>query len=111
MTIAIDFDGTICRSEFPTIKGQMPYVQAAMHKLHEAGHYMIIWTCREGNDLVNAINWLKDNDIPFDRINDNHESNIKMYNNNSRKISADVYIDDKNLGGFPGWEYVVAQLT
>ena len=44
--------------------------------------------------------------IPFDRVNDNHPDGIARHNNNSRKVYADVYVDDKQVGGLPMWQDV-----
>lgn len=104
MIIAIDFDGVLARTNYPVILGCMPYVREAMEQLHKEGHYLIVNTCREGAALVVAVNWLLEQGIPFDRVNDNAPDNILEYSNNSRKLYADQYIDDRNLGGFPGWK-------
>lgn len=103
MIIAIDFDGTICRGKFPAIDGQQPYAADTVNALYDAGHYIIINTCRSGEQLLEAINWMLNQGIKFHRVNDNHPEQTALYNNNSRKIFAHVYVDDKNLGGFPGW--------
>ena len=106
MIIAVDFDGTIARSVFPTILGEVPMAKEVINKLRGDGHYIIVNTCRAGKDLLDAVNWMLDVGISFDRINDNHPENIRLYQNNTRKINADVYIDDRNVGGFIGWEEV-----
>lgn len=104
MIIAIDFDGTICRGKYPAIEGAQPYAREVITRLHEGGHYIIIWTCRTGERLLEAVNWLLEQKIPFDRINDHHPDNLREYGNiGGKKIYAHCYIDDKNLGGFPGW--------
>jgi hypothetical protein len=103
MIIAIDFDGTICFDAYPGIGCIQPYAAETINKLHDAGHYIIINTCREGNLLNEAVNWLLDKGIRFNRVNDNHPDATKKYKWNARKIFADIYIDDRNLGGFPGW--------
>ena len=103
MIIAIDFDGTISRGKFPAIDGLQPYAKDVINRLFEAGHYLIINTCRSGEQCLEAVNFMLQQGIPFNRVNDNHPDQIAQYNNNSRKIYAHVYIDDKNLGGFPGW--------
>ncbi|MCQ2959519.1 MAG: hypothetical protein MJ198_04940 [Bacteroidales bacterium] len=110
MIIAVDFDNTIAITDFPRIFSPRPGVIEALHKLRQQGHYIIVWTCRCDNDLLNAINFMKENDIEFDRINDNHPDNVRTYGGNSRKINADIYIDDKNLGGFEGWYHVMETL-
>lgn len=110
MTLAVDFDGTIARSDFPEILGQQPYAGEALRELHEDGHYIIIWTCRGGKNLLDAINWLLEHNIPFDRVNDHSPENMQQYGKGSGKIYADVYIDDRNLGGFPGWLYCLEEI-
>jgi hypothetical protein len=47
-----------------------------------------------------------ENKIPFDRINDNHPDKITLFGNNSRKIYADIYIDDKSIGDIPVWHNI-----
>lgn len=103
MIIAIDFDGTISRGIYPAIAGLQPYAKETINRLHAAGHYLIINTCRSGDLVLEAVNWMLAQGIKFHRVNDNHPEQTALYNNNSRKIYAHVYIDDKNLGGFPGW--------
>lgn len=105
--LAVDFDGTIVRSNYPTITGVVPYAKEALTTLHQRGCYIIINTCRGGDDLVSAINYLLEHQIPFDRVNDNHPENIAKFQNNSRKIFAHCYIDDRNLGGFNGWRNIL----
>ena len=106
MIIAIDFDGTLCNSQYPALGRPMPGATKVMQELKDAGHYLIIWTCRTGDHLRDAINWLLEHQIPFDRVNDHSPENVAIYGEGGQKIYADVYIDDKNLGGFPGWYMV-----
>ena len=103
MIIAIDSDGTICRSPFPTIEGTMPGAKEVISRLHAGGHYIIIWTCRTGQNLLDAVNWMLKEGIPFDRVNDHNPDNLARYGDGGKKVYAHCYIDDKNLGGFPGW--------
>lgn len=103
MIIAIDFDGTISRGKYPAIDGLQPYAVDTINALYDAGHYIIINTCRSGEQLLEAINWMLHQGIRFHRVNDNNPDSTAKYGSNSRKIYAHLYIDDKNLGGFPGW--------
>ena len=49
-----------------------------------------------------AINYCKKNGLEFYAVNKNYPE--EEFNDSiSRKINADIYIDDKNIGGFPGW--------
>lgn len=79
MIIAVDFDGTLCESAYPSIGDVMPGAKKSLEELREKGHYIIIWTCRTGELLVNAINWLLEEGIPFDRVNDHDPENLAIY--------------------------------
>lgn len=103
MIIAVDFDGTIARSDYPDIKGEMPYAGEVLRRLHASGHYIILWTCRCGDRLLDAVNWLLEHKIPFDRINDHNPENVRLYGAGGNKVYTHCYVDDKNAGGFPGW--------
>lgn len=92
MVIAIDFDGTITdKNIFPEISKPKEYAFEAIKNIQAAGHKIILWTCRYGKSLEDAKNWLAKNNIKLDAYNEN------LYPLESRKIVADVYIDDKNV--------------
>lgn len=110
MVIAVDFDCTIAKTKYPTILGEVDGAREAMEQLHHAGHYIIIWTCRKGEHLISAINWLLEHRIPFDRVNASAPVDIERWGDEQRKIGADVYIDDKNICGFPGWGEVLIRV-
>ncbi|MCE8193180.1 hypothetical protein JFY65_03210 [Porphyromonas gingivalis] len=112
MIIAVDFDGTLFRDAFPAVGEVMPGAVDAMRALHRAGHYLIIWTCRYGDRLLDAVSALVAHGIPFDRINDHNPENIRQYGGEAgKKVYAHIYIDDKNLGGFPGWEVALKEIS
>jgi hypothetical protein len=111
MIIAIDFDGTLHAGRWPGIGIPMPYAIDTMCRLKADGHYLIIWTCREGLRQTEMINWLLEHAIPFDRVNDHAPANIQMYGNNTRKVYAHVYIDDKQVGGLPTWPEIYDYIT
>ena len=110
MIIAIDFDQTLHTAEWPLIGEPKPYAVHALKTLKEEGHYLILWTCREGQELLAAVNWMCQHEIPFDRVNDNHPDMIKRHNCNSRKVYADLYIDDKQLHWVSDWELILARV-
>lgn len=92
MVIAIDFDGTITEKNiFPDIAKIREHAAETIRNFQAAGHKCILWTCRYGQSLLEAINWLADKGIKMDAYNDN------IYSLESRKIVADIYIDDKNV--------------
>ncbi len=102
MIIAIDFDGTIVEHRFPEIGEPLPHAFEVMQALQEAGHKLILWTYRDGEDLKKAVRLCRENGIRFYAVN--HSKPNEDYDKYmSRKIYADIYIDDRNLGGFPGW--------
>ena len=103
MIIAIDFDETIVHSDVFKIKGLVDDAPRVIRKLYDAGHIIIIWTCREGVTKEDAKNTLWNHKIPYHYINENVPGQSVLYGVDCRKIGADVYIDDKNLYGFPGW--------
>lgn len=92
MVIAIDFDGTITdKNIFPQIGEPKEYAFEAIRNLQLAGHQCILWTCREGYYLDQAKEWLVKNGISMAFYN------FSPYQLQSRKIVADIYIDDKNV--------------
>jgi hypothetical protein len=106
MIILVDFDGTLHAGKWPEIGMPKPYCIEVMQKLKADGHYLIIWTCREGKQQTEMVNWLMEKSIPFDRINDNAPSNTERFGNNSRKVNGSIYIDDKQVGGLPTWNEI-----
>lgn len=106
MIIAVDFDGTLHTGEWPSIGEPMPWAADTMRQLKADGHYLIIWSCRERAEQTAMVNWLLEHDIPFDRVNDHHPAAIAKYGGDARKVSADIYIDDRQLGGLPGWDKI-----
>jgi hypothetical protein len=102
MVIAVDFDGTLCEHAFPGI-GEIKEIHKKVIEYirfqHKQGNTIILWTCREdieeGNFLTEAVEWCKKNDIPIDYINEYPMHGLKGFA--SRKVCADVYIDDKAL--------------
>lgn len=98
LVIAIDFDGTIVESRWPDVGQPLIGAIESIKKLHKRGHKIIIWTCRTGEPLDKAMRWLIANKVPYDAINANLPERIKAYRGDTRKVSADLYVDDKSLG-------------
>jgi len=94
MIIAVDFDGTLCVNEWPKIgRANMSTVDKLID-LRAAGHKVILWTCREGELLEQAVQWCILRGLEFDAVNENI---IKTEGKDTRKVWADVYIDDKHM--------------
>ena len=119
MIIAIDFDGTIARVDASyNILGEMPGAIDALHQLARK-HTLILWTCRGGASpdymgenlfLTKALEWLCEEGFEFTFLNENVHPLGANLDHFPRKVFAHVYIDDRNLGGFPGWDQVLEEL-
>jgi len=107
--IAVDFDGTIVESRYPKIGKPMMFAFETMKKLQEMGHPLILWTYRSGKYLDEAVEFCRDNGIEFYAINKSYPEE-EFDESISRKIAADIFIDDRNVGGFIGWGEVYRQL-
>jgi hypothetical protein len=110
MRIAIDFDGTIVEHKYPEIGKELLFAFETMKELQKQNHLLILWTYRTGKQLDEAIEFCRKNGVEFYAINRNYPEE-QWDGNASRKIQADVYIDDLNLGGFPGWSVVWQMLN
>lgn len=94
---AVDFDGTLCSNIYPKIGAPKDEVINKLIKLQSEGSILILWTCRTGKELEEASEWCEEKGLKFDYINENTEENVEKYEENSRKIIADYYLDDKSL--------------
>ncbi len=103
--IAVDFDGTIVDHEYPKIGKEKLFAFQTLKELEKMGARLILWTFRCGKELDEAVEYCRINGIEFYAVNRNYPEE-KFDENVSRKIDADIFIDDKNLGGFPGWSGV-----
>ena len=104
MIIAVDFDGTIVEHRYPSIGKELPFATETLKKLVEEGHRLILWTVREGRLLEEAVNFCRERGLEFYAVNRDYPEEEKGRNNHfSRKLKADLWIDDRNLGGLPDW--------
>lgn len=107
--IAVDFDGTIVDHEYPKIGREKLFAFRTLKELEKKGARLIMWTFRTGKELDEAVEYCKQNGIEFYAVNRNYPEEV-FDDSISRKIDADLFIDDKNLGGFPGWSEVWQQV-
>lgn len=104
MTIAVDFDGTIVEHKYPEIGEELPFATETLKMLIKDQHRLILWSVREGKLLEDAINWCRERGVEFWAVNKDYPEEKKEWNESfSRKIKADVWIDDRNIGGLPDW--------
>ena len=98
--IAVDFDGTLCINEYPRIGAPMETMidfLKLVHGRHDPNACKIVlWTCRTGGLLAEAVEWCETMGLKFDAVNENLPEIVEEFGGDSRKIYADVYIDDRN---------------
>ena len=110
LKIAVDFDGTIVEHQYPRIGKDLLFAFETMKELQKHGALLILWTFRAGVELDEAVEYCRSKGIEFYAINRNYPEEV--YDETiSRKINADVYIDDKNVGGFLGWSEIWQELS
>lgn len=100
MIVAVDFDGVLCEDAFPGIGTPHYDVIQLVRGVIDAGHEVVLWTARADDRLTEAVEWCEDYGLHFDAVNENAPSNRARYEaeypNGTRKVYADVYLDDKS---------------
>lgn len=110
LIIAIDFDGTIVEDGYPGIGKPRIFAFETLKKLQEDGHRLILWTYRSGIKLEEAVGFCTKNGIEFYAVNKSFAEE-QFDDTSSRKIYADLYIDDRNIGGVLGWGEIYQMIT
>lgn len=95
MVIAIDFDGTLCERAWPGIGRPRADIVLRAKQARQGGAKLILWTCREGELLEEALRWCEALGLRFDAVNENLPERTALYGNDCRKVDADEYWDDK----------------
>jgi hydroxymethylpyrimidine pyrophosphatase-like HAD family hydrolase len=108
-TIAVDFDGTLVEDKYPKIGKPILFAFDTLKKLEENGHRLILWTYRKGSTLDEAVEFCKDQGIAFYAVNMSFPNEI-FDPKFSRKINADIFIDDRNIGGLKSWGEIYNEL-
>ena len=93
--IAVDFDGCLCDNAYPAIGPPHWNIIAAAAAAQSSGAGIILWTCREGKLLQDALEACERWGLRFDAVNDSLPSWKEAFGNDSRKVGADEYWDDK----------------
>jgi hypothetical protein len=105
----VDFDKTIINSKFPGMGTPMPGAKEGLEELKRLGFEINILSCRtspevykheiDRTDQVRQMEqWMKDNNIPFDRVLNLH------------KPLADLYVDDCGVGFRGNWEKTIEEI-
>ena len=96
MILAVDFDGTLCADSYPEIGKANAELIEELKRRQSRGDKLILWTCRAEHFLDDAVVWCKNHGLYFDAVNDNVPETVELWGHDSRKISADIYIDDRS---------------
>lgn len=110
LIVAVDFDGTIVDDAYPKIGKTRIFAFETLKRLQQDGHRLILWTYRNGTKLQEAVDFCKANGIEFYAVNASFPEE-KFDDSRSRKIHADLFIDDRNIGGALGWGEVYQIIT
>ncbi len=94
---AIDFDGTLCENKYPDIGQPIQEVVDYIRSAQAEGNRVILWTYRVRDRLQAAVDWCAEKGIVFDAVNENLQEIVEYYGGDSRKVSADFYIDDRAI--------------
>ncbi|VBB45673.1 conserved hypothetical protein [uncultured Paludibacter sp.] len=105
MIIAVDFDGTIVTHEYPKIGKEIPFAISTLKKLQAEGHHqLILWSVREGVLLQEAVDYCRSRGLEFYAVNSNYpDAETGTIEKQARKLTVELFIDDRNLGGLPDW--------
>jgi hydroxymethylpyrimidine pyrophosphatase-like HAD family hydrolase len=103
LKIAVDFDGTIVEHRYPEIGKEILFAFDTLKALQKQKHLLILWTYRSGKELDEAVEYCRQNGVEFYAVNKSYPEEEFNENFSSRKIEADIFIDDRNIGGMLGW--------
>ncbi len=103
LKIAVDFDGTIVEHRYPEIGKEILFAFDTLKALQKQKHQLILWTYRSGKELDEAVEYCRQNGIEFYAINNSYPEEEFDEDFSSRKIEADLFIDDRNIGGLLSW--------
>ena len=109
--IAVDFDGTIVTHKYPEIGDPIPGAMSVLRQLIRDGHKLILWSVREGALLDEAVDYCKEHGVTFYAVNRDYPEEQKGDEGFTRKLKADVFIDDRNIGGRLDWELVYKMIS
>ena len=113
MTIAVDFDGTIVEHAYPKIGKERPFAIETLKALTREGNKLILFTARDGDLLEEAVRFCRERGLEFYAVNSNYPPGALISDSRDKpaKVIADLYIDDRNLGGIPDWGTIYEMIT
>lgn len=111
MTIAVDFDGTIVTHEYPKIGKEIPFAIDTLKRLQQIPDILLVlWTVREGTQLEEAVEFCKSRGLEFYAVNKNYPEESTEFPE-PRKLMAELFLDDRNLGGLPDWGIIYRMIV
>lgn len=111
ITIAVDFDGTIVTHEYPKIGREIPFAIDTLKRLQKDFQtILLLWTVREGKELDEAVEYCRKRGLEFYAINANYPE-LNEREEQPRKLKADLFIDDRSLGGLPDWGVIYQMIA
>lgn len=105
MIIAVEFENVIYD---PKANKEVQGAVTTLRRLHGKGHSIILWSSQSDRQLVWAVNWILKKGIPISGICTPALGELNRVDVSPRKIQADLYVESKVVGGFPGWDKVEA---
>ncbi len=93
--IAVDFDGCLCVNKYPDIGAENELAISALLQKRAAGYKLILWTCRAGERLNEAVRWCRERGLDFDEVNENIPEITESFGGDCRKVYATEYWDDR----------------
>ena len=86
-TIAVDFDGTLCKNRYPAIGDPNMRLIQSLIQNRKDGDKVVLFTSREGHLLSAAVEFCRRHGLEFDAVF-------------GGKVIANIYIDDKAVKPF-----------
>ena len=112
MIIAVDFDGTIVEHAYPKIGKPIPFaIETLLRLQHEFHHQIILWSVREGELLQEAVDYCRAQGLEVYAANKDFPEEEITSPGYSRKLKADIFIDDRNIGGLPDWGLIYQMIA
>lgn len=93
--IAIDFDSCLCEDAYPQIGDPHWDVISLAIQEQRSGAGLILWTCREGRLLQEAVAACARWGLNFDAVNESLPEWIAAFGTRPRKVGATEYWDDR----------------
>jgi hypothetical protein len=106
LILAVDFDGTIVKDAYPDIGKPVTGALLTLKRLKAEGVALVLYTCRQGERLEEAVAWCRERGLVFDAVNADVPETLEAwagkYGGGNYKPFADRYLDDRHVGNLVG---------